>query len=140
MIEEFLRGMTADVSERDEDGTGICIFSFLTVINTGISCSITFICKKNSQHRYADRFLLMICNINCIDMLNDIKRRDVHGIATYKRACILLPELHGAAVPVIGNGKILIAIEDDIAVITGNSQSAFNILHTINLLSDIRNT
>ena len=49
MIEEFLRGMTADVSERDEDGTGICIFSFLTVINTGISCSITFICKKTAS-------------------------------------------------------------------------------------------
>lgn len=137
MTKEFLRGMTAGVSERDGDGTGICIFFFLTVINTGISCSIMLICKKNSQHRYADRFLLMICRI---DMLDDIKRRDVHDITTYKRACVLLPELHRAAVSMIGNGEVLIAIEDDIAVITGNSQSAFNILHTINLLSDIRNT
>lgn len=49
MTEEFLKGMTADVSERDGDGTGTCIFSFQTAINTGISCSIMLICKKTAS-------------------------------------------------------------------------------------------
>lgn len=49
MTEEFLRGVTAGMSERDRDGAGICIFSFPTVINTGISCSIMHICKKTAS-------------------------------------------------------------------------------------------
>lgn len=62
MTKEFLRGMTAGVSGRDGDGAGICIFSFQTVINTGISCSImleyTIKAKRNDWQIICQPFIV----------------------------------------------------------------------------------